>query len=62
LSTGAAVSLQLKKLAKATAAGRNLQRDLAAIEEAIHKEIGWNMKRPRGGIDLFYILGSHPGH
>jgi len=40
LSTGAAVSLQLKKLAQATAASRKLQRQLEAIEEAIDKEIG----------------------
>ena len=40
LGTGAAVSLQLKKLAEATGASRNLQRHLAAIEEAIDKEIG----------------------
>ena len=40
LSTGAAVSLQLKKLAQATTASRKLRTQLAAIEEAIDKEIG----------------------
>jgi len=39
LSTGAAVSLQLKKLAQATAASPKLRKKLAAIEEAIDKEI-----------------------
>jgi len=40
LSTGAPVSLQLKKLAQATAASRKLRRQIADIEEAIDKEIG----------------------
>jgi len=37
-------------------AARKLRRQIAAIEEAIDKEIGYNMKRPRGGSGLFYIL------
>ena len=39
LSTGAAVSLQLKALAEAATAKRKLQRQLAAIEKAIANEI-----------------------
>jgi len=57
---GTAMGVQLKKLAQATASSRKLRRQIAAIEEAIDKEIGYNMKRPRGGIGLFYILRADP--
>ena len=39
LSTGAAVSIQLKTLAAAAAVNRKLQRQLAAIDKAICSEI-----------------------
>ena len=50
LSTGAAVSMQLKTLAAAAAAKGKLRRQLTAIEKAISDEIGPESKEPNLAI------------